>query len=533
MPSKHLDRREFLRRAGLTAGTLSAGTLTGALSGCGEGDSPVDPRPPAAPSDFTATPVSATRIELGWSDNSSNETSFELQRHSSLESDFMTLVEPPAGSTGYSDESVSGNTLYYYRIRSVSEGLTSAWTDTAEAQSPGIDAPPTPTGFAVQSVTSGSVVLGWSGGDGSGFRLQQFQGAGWVTIQTLVGTATTATVAGLAADALHRFRLVAFNGNGESIPAAAVEAFTGAPVADLTATPVEPGRVRLAWTDRTGGAVTLRVQRRSGAGDFVSIGTPAAGATTFDDAGVPPGAALTWRVEPQNLAAMPGAETLRKVPATPPAAPTTPQAARLDVDGSRLRFTWAPPTSADQEGYGVERRPGTSSFSAVHTGTDPAEGHYEETPDVPFVAVTFRARAWNLAGWSPYSGTASATPRAVFPLTGTLAVLQTVGRGASVSINRPSMSLGSTCNSPRANLYLIRVSESQITAVVAHCTHQCLTVPSFHWVESAGHFECAHGSQFDATGALLQGPAPTSVPSLPTELFADRVEVLPPVTSIG
>ena len=529
MPSKPLDRREFLRLAGLSAGTMGASTLAGALSGCG-GSSPTEPRPPASPSDLVATVVSATRIDLAWTDNSSDETSFELDRHSATEPDFVKLADLPAGAISYQDTTVVENRLYYYRLRAVAEGLASAYTTAVEAQTPSAGTPPAPTGLTVTDVTTTTARLAWSGGSGSedGYRLQQLQGVSFVTIQDLGASATTGEITGLVPDDLHEFRLLAFNEAGESAPSATTRLFTGAVIENAGADPQEPGRLRLHWSDRTGGRLGFRVLRRAEGGEFAPIGTAAAGGSSFDDTAVPPGGRLTYRVEPQNAAAAAGPEPQIDVPAAAPAAPSSLQAALLPTNGAVARVTWGASPSPDRIGYAVEHKVGPAAFAPVRLGVDPGENAYEETPEVPFVPVTYRVRAWNLAGYSPYSPQGAVTPRAVFPIAGTLVALRTVGKGATVSINRPSMTAGSGCNSPRTNLWLIRESEARVTAVVAHCTHQCLTVPTFHWVEALAHFECAHGSQFDANGSLLQGPAPTSVPSLPAELFEDRVEVLPP-----
>lgn len=81
--------------------------------------------PPLAPTGLAATPVSPTRTDLAWTDQSTNETGFELQRAST--SDFAGAVtwSLPAGTTAYSD--TSGEGVAWYRVRSVGASA-SAWT---------------------------------------------------------------------------------------------------------------------------------------------------------------------------------------------------------------------------------------------------------------------------------------------------------------------------------------------------------------------------------------------------------------------
>lgn len=82
--------------------------------------------PPLAPSGLVATPMSSTRTDLAWTDESTNETGFELQRAAT--SDFAGAVtwSLPADTIGYSDTSAEG--VAWYRVRSFGASATaSAW----------------------------------------------------------------------------------------------------------------------------------------------------------------------------------------------------------------------------------------------------------------------------------------------------------------------------------------------------------------------------------------------------------------------
>lgn len=75
------------------------------------------------PTDLTATTVSTTRIDLSWTDNSSNETGFKIERK---EGDFGAWSEVYAGTipgeTSYEDTTVANDTKYYYRVRAYNSG---------------------------------------------------------------------------------------------------------------------------------------------------------------------------------------------------------------------------------------------------------------------------------------------------------------------------------------------------------------------------------------------------------------------------
>ena len=73
----------------------------------------------SAPDNLAATIVQAHRIDLAWTDNSTNETAFEVDR--STASDFgsnLTMVEVAADATSYSDTSVTPGTSRRMRLTS-------------------------------------------------------------------------------------------------------------------------------------------------------------------------------------------------------------------------------------------------------------------------------------------------------------------------------------------------------------------------------------------------------------------------------
>jgi rhamnogalacturonan endolyase len=96
-----------------------------------------NPPPPApdAPTSLTATAVSATRIDLAWTDNSTNETDFRIER--SLDgTNFTQVAQAAANLTALANTGLSPNTLYYYRVRASNAGGQSAYSNIASATTP-------------------------------------------------------------------------------------------------------------------------------------------------------------------------------------------------------------------------------------------------------------------------------------------------------------------------------------------------------------------------------------------------------------
>jgi len=85
---------------------------------------------PAAPSDLTATAVSSSEIDLAWTDNSNDETSFEIER-SPDGTNFSLLTAVGADTTSYQDTGLSAATTYWYQVSAVNGAGSSASSNTA------------------------------------------------------------------------------------------------------------------------------------------------------------------------------------------------------------------------------------------------------------------------------------------------------------------------------------------------------------------------------------------------------------------
>ena len=88
---------------------------------------------PAAPSGLVATPVSPTRIDLSWTDNSNNEVGFEVQRCNRFAK--MCQVFTERGSS-YADLTVRKGTTYQYSVRAFNSAGASTWVGPILATTP-------------------------------------------------------------------------------------------------------------------------------------------------------------------------------------------------------------------------------------------------------------------------------------------------------------------------------------------------------------------------------------------------------------
>jgi FtsP/CotA-like multicopper oxidase with cupredoxin domain len=82
---------------------------------------------PAAPTNVRISVRGATYLIVAWSDNSTNNTSFEIQRSSTATGPWTPVGTVGANVTSYRDNGLSRLTGYYYQVRAVNGFGSSAW----------------------------------------------------------------------------------------------------------------------------------------------------------------------------------------------------------------------------------------------------------------------------------------------------------------------------------------------------------------------------------------------------------------------
>lgn len=117
--------------------------------------------PPAAPSGLGGTAVSSTRVDLVWTDNSTNEADFAIERSSSGGA-FQAVGTVGANITAFTDHTVSASTEYSYRVKARNAGGDSAYSGTATVTTP---APPTNLPIKAITFEGGALVEASTGAE--------------------------------------------------------------------------------------------------------------------------------------------------------------------------------------------------------------------------------------------------------------------------------------------------------------------------------------------------------------------------------
>jgi titin len=119
--------------------------------------------PPSAPSGLSATPVSSTRIDLGWNDNSDGETGFKIERRKGTGAYALIATVGPDITTYSNTSGLTASTGYTYRVRAYLSTLYSSYSNEADATTlPLPPAVPTLTSPASGTTVTVTPTLDWN-----------------------------------------------------------------------------------------------------------------------------------------------------------------------------------------------------------------------------------------------------------------------------------------------------------------------------------------------------------------------------------
>jgi chitodextrinase len=436
---------------GLTAGSAyryrvaavdGAGNVSGYSTTASATTATPDTTPPSAPTGVTATPASASQINLAWTASTDNVavTGYRVERCAGANCSNFAQVGTPAATT-FGDIGLAPSTAYSYRVRAVdAAGNLSDYStvvSTSTPAGPDTTAPTAPTGLTATAASTSQINLAWTASTDNvgvtGYRVERCQGANCSNFAQ-VGTPTTTTFSstGLAANTAYRFRVRAVDAAGNlSVYSAIASATTQAadttrPTAPsgLAGTAAGPTLVNLTWTASTDnvGVTGYRIERCQGSSctNYAQIGTSTS--ASYADATATASTAFRYRVRANdaagNLSTYSNVVTVT-TPAIPdttaPSAPTGTTATAVAATGINVGWT-ASSDNVGVTGYRMERcqGPGCSNFAQVGTPTGTSFGDTGLTPSTTY---SYRVLAVDAAGnVSGYSPVASATTPATSPL---------------------------------------------------------------------------------------------------------------------
>jgi hypothetical protein len=363
---------------------------------------------PAAPSGLAAIPASETSIGLHWTDNSSGETGYQVQRSLTPGTGFGIIATLGPGSTTFTDGGRSPGTPYYYRVRATGTGGNSLFSNEASATI-GLDAP---TGLTATSQGATVIGLNWTDNSDleSGYSIQRslVSGSGYVQVGTVAANITTySDNTGLAEGTAYYYRVQATGSGGDLAFSNEASAITWpTSPAGLTATPVDEATINLSWTDRSSKETGYQVERSETSGTgFTIIATLGVNSHTYSDPDRIPGTTYYYRVRATGTGG--SSEYSNEASATTILiAPDGLTATVFDYNSIDLHWT---DISTHESFYRVERSltSGTGFTSIATLGKNTTD--YTDNSCAEGTRYYYRVQAVRLGGDSPYSNEASAT----------------------------------------------------------------------------------------------------------------------------
>jgi hypothetical protein len=99
-----------------------------------DGESGIEPQPPTAPSNLTASAISSSQINLAWTDKSTNEDWFKIERCTGAGcSNFAQIATVGPNTNIYNNSGLNRRTTYRYRIRAYNASGDSNTSNIARA----------------------------------------------------------------------------------------------------------------------------------------------------------------------------------------------------------------------------------------------------------------------------------------------------------------------------------------------------------------------------------------------------------------
>jgi len=389
------------------------------------------PVPPAAPTGLTASPLINLQIALSWQDKSTNEDSFRIERKLGAAGAFVQVAAVAKNVTGYTDGGLNPVTQYFYRVRAANLGGHSAYSNEATATTL-VKPPAAPSNLTGTTVSQTQINLAWAdnSNDEDGFKIERkITGGTFAEIASVTANVKNYQDNGLSQDIEYVYRVRAFNAGGNAGYSEEVTAITlpNPPKvpAKLTATTVSNKRINLAWADSSKNETGFKIERKKTAtGTYTQIASIGANIISYADTNLTPSSQFFYRVRAFNIGGNSGysleanATTLPNPPKKPYNLTATP------VSNKRINLAWTD-SSTTENGFRIERKKGAAGIYAQIAQVNANVKSYADTTGLsPNTAYSYRVRAFNAGGNSPYSNEVTATtlpnpPKAPAKLTAT------------------------------------------------------------------------------------------------------------------
>jgi titin len=465
----------------------------------------------SAPSNFTATASSSSAVTLTWTDNSTDEIHFFIERAASATGTYTLIQCTNVNETTYTDNWLGHSTTYYYRIRAYngpsSCGYYSAssypqyYSAAAEASATTLVLN-APTNLTATAVSSSEIQLSWTdNSDELNFSIERSTSAsGTYTLIKCTNdnfNETTYTDKWLGHSSTYYYRVRAYKGGSGSCgyslssypqyysaaaEASATTLVLNAPT-NLTATAVSSSEIQLSWTDNSDELDFAIERATSPAGTYTLIKctNDNLNETTYTDKWLGENTTYYYRVRaykggsgscgysllsyPQYYSAAAEANAATYLLATPT------NFTAMAVSSSEITLTWT--DNSDELNFSIERSTSASGTYTLIKCTNANETTYTDSWLGHSSTYYYRVRAYKGG-----AGNCGYTPSSSYPqyysaaaeASATTLVLNAPMNLTATAVSSSEITLTWTDNSDELDFAIERATSPAGTYTLIKCT---------------------------------------------------------------
>ena len=273
-----------------------------------------------APTNFTATASSSSEITLTWTDNSTDETNFYIERSTSASGSYSQVACMSSNKTTYTDSGLGQSTTYYYRILAYN-GQQNCYSSSAQYYSTVAETSTAtfmanaPTNFTATASSSSAITLTWTDNstDETNFYIERSTSASGSYSQAacMSPNKTTYTDSGLGQNKTYYYRIRAYNGQQNCYSSSAQYYSTSAETSaatlvlnaptNFTATASSSSAITLTWTDNSTDETNFYIERSTSAsGSYSQAACMSPNKTTYTDSGLGQNKTYYYRIRAYN-----------------------------------------------------------------------------------------------------------------------------------------------------------------------------------------------------------------------------------------
>lgn len=259
---------------------------------------------PAAPGNLAVSSTGQSTVGLSWSDNSSNETKFVLERKIGTTGTYAQIATPLSNTVSYTNSGLAQGTTYVYRIAATNSAGNSTYSNEVTATTTAS----LPTMPANLTLTAGNtqIALKWTdqASNETGFEVERKTGSlgSYAVIADLGTNAASYTDSNLNEGQQYFYRVRAKNSGGYSSYASAYATTLLSAPGSLGAYPVSlsltPFQIDLAWQDNSNAEAGFKLEEATSAtGPWTQVATLAANTTAYQRINLEGGKTYFYRLK--------------------------------------------------------------------------------------------------------------------------------------------------------------------------------------------------------------------------------------------